>query len=179
MADDTTGEIKETLQQEAEAYQDGSDQPLLGYATTASVYLALAGAGLLAARRYRGRGATAAAAADVGPWDLLLMGLTTHKLSRLVAKDPVTSPLRAFFTRFKGVSAPSELAEEVRGQGGRRAVGELITCPFCTAQWVATAYAFGLVFAPGVTRGAGAVFSAVAVSDWLQLAYVRLQKAQE
>ncbi|OOC56385.1 MULTISPECIES: DUF1360 domain-containing protein [Nocardiopsis] len=175
MADNTTGEIKETLHQEAEAYRGDSDQPLFGYAATVSVYTALAGAGLLAARRSRRGGA----AANVGPWDLVLMALTTHKLSRLVAKDPVTSPLRAFFTRFKGVSAPSELAEEVRGQGGRRAVGELVTCPFCTAQWIATAYAFGLVFAPNATRGAGAVFSSVAVSDWLQLAYVRLQKAQE
>ncbi|WP_150241555.1 DUF1360 domain-containing protein [Nocardiopsis quinghaiensis] len=175
MAEDTTGEIKETLHQEAEAYRGDSDQPLVGYAATVSVYLALVGAGLLAARKSHRNGRDA----SVGPWDLVLMGLTTHKLSRLVAKDPVTSPLRAFFTRFRGVSAPSELAEDVRGQGGRRAFGELITCPFCTAQWVATAYAFGLVFAPGTTRGAGAVFSAVAVSDWLQLAYVRMQKAQE
>ncbi|WDZ90690.1 DUF1360 domain-containing protein [Nocardiopsis sp. HUAS JQ3] len=176
MADhDTTGDIKETIQEEAEAYRGDSDQPLFGYTAVASGYLALVGVGLLAARRFRGR----RRAESVGPWDLALMGLTTHKLSRMLAKDAVTSPLRAFFTRFQGVSAPAELAEEVRGQGARRAVGELITCPFCTAQWIATAYAFGLVFAPGVTRGTGAVFSAVAVSDWLQLAYVRLQKAQE
>lgn len=177
MADDTTGveDIKETIHQEAEAYRGDSDQPLLGYAVLTSGYLALVGAGLLAARRFRRHGA----AASVGPWDLALMGLTTHKVSRMLAKDAVTSPLRAFFTRFKGVSAPAELSEEVRGEGGRRAVGELITCPFCTAQWIATGYAFGLVFAPNLTRGAGGVFSAVAVSDWLQLAYVRLQKAQE
>jgi hypothetical protein len=58
-------------------------------------------------------------------------------------------------------------------------VGELITCPFCTAQWIATAYAFGLAFAPGLTRSAGAVFSAVAVSDWLQFGYARLQQVEE
>lgn len=172
--DDTNGDIKETIHQEAEAYRGDSDQPLLGYTAVVSAYAALVGAGLLAARWSRRSGG----AASPGPWDLALMGLTTHKLSRMLAKDAVTSPLRAFFTRFQGVSAPAELAEEVRGQGGRRAVGELITCPFCTAQWIATGYAFGLVFAPNVTRGAGAVFSAVAVSDWLQLAYVRLQKAQ-
>ncbi|WP_159941688.1 MULTISPECIES: DUF1360 domain-containing protein [unclassified Nocardiopsis] len=175
MAEDTTDEIKETLHQEAEAYRNDSDQPLGGYTAMASGYLALVGAGLLAARASRRDGASA----NVGPWDLALMALTTHKLSRTLAKDAVTSPLRALFTRYQGVSAPAELAEEVRGRGGRRAIGELITCPFCTAQWVATAYAFGLVFAPRVTRGAGAVFSSVAVSDWLQLAYVRLQKAQE
>jgi hypothetical protein len=163
------------VQREAEAYRGDSDQPLAGYVVTASAYAALVAAGTLVARRSGTRGAAAA----VGPWDLALMGLTTHKLSRLLAKDPVTSPLRAFFTRFRGVSAPAELDEEVRDVGGRKAVGELLTCPFCTAQWIATGYAFGLVFAPTLTRSAGAVFSAVAVSDWLQLAYVRLQKAQE
>ncbi|MFD7922153.1 DUF1360 domain-containing protein [Streptomyces sp. NPDC059740] len=45
----------------------------------------------------------------------MLLAAATHKLSRLVAKDPITSPLRAPFTRYQGTSAPSELAEEVRG----------------------------------------------------------------
>ncbi|MFE3458137.1 DUF1360 domain-containing protein [Nocardiopsis aegyptia] len=168
-------EAKERIEEEAEAYRGDSEQPLGGYALVVAGYVALVSAGVVTARATGRRGA----APDVGPWDLALMGLTTHKLSRLLAKDPVTSPLRAFFTRFRGVSGPSELKEEVRGEGGRRAVGELVTCPFCTAQWVATAYVFGLAFAPGLTRSAGAVFSAVAVSDWLQFGYARLQQAQE
>ncbi|MFA1547804.1 DUF1360 domain-containing protein [Actinomadura chokoriensis] len=88
----------------------------------------------------------------IGLTDLALMTITTHKVARLIAKDPVTSPLRAPFTRHSGTAGPSELAEEVRGRGVRHAVGELITCPFCTAQWVATAYAAGLVFVPQATR---------------------------
>ncbi|CAL9475227.1 hypothetical protein SUDANB121_02935 [Nocardiopsis dassonvillei] len=167
-------DVKEALHREAEIYRDGSDQPLGGYVSAMAVYAASVGAGLVAVKLAGRRGD-----ARVGPWDLALMGLTTHKVSRLLAKDPVTSPLRAFFTRFRGASAPAELSEEVRGEGGRKTAGELITCPFCTAQWIATGYAFGLVLAPGLTRSAGAVFSAVALSDWLQLAYVRLQKAQE
>ncbi|MFE6305809.1 DUF1360 domain-containing protein [Nocardiopsis sp. NPDC057823] len=173
-ATDPVQGAKEAVRREAEIYRDGSDQPLGGYAAAMAVYAASVGAGLVAVKLAGRRGD-----ARVGPWDLALMGLTTHKVSRLLAKDPVTSPLRAFFTRFRGASAPAELSEEVRGEGGRKAAGELITCPFCTAQWIATGYAFGLVLAPGLTRSAGAVFSAVAVSDWLQLAYVRLQKAQE
>ncbi|KOX13994.1 DUF1360 domain-containing protein [Nocardiopsis sp. NRRL B-16309] len=168
-------EPKQRIEEEARAYRGDSRQPLGGYAATVAVYTALVAAGVVTARVTGRRGV----APDVGPWDLVLMGLTTHKLSRTLAKDPVTSPLRAFFTRYRGVSAPSELKEEVRGEGGRRAVGELVTCPFCTAQWVATGYAFGLVFAPGLTRSAGAVFSAVALSDWLQFGYARLQQAQE
>jgi hypothetical protein len=98
----------------------------------------------------------------------------------MIAKDPVTSPLRAPFTRFRGTSGPAELAEEVRGHGGpRHALGELLTCPFCLAQWLGTAYAAGLVFAPGFTRLAGATMTAVAGSDWLQLGYATLQQAAE
>lgn len=84
----------------------------------------------------------------ISPSDLALLSVATHKISRLIAKDPVTSPLRAPFTRFAGTSGEAELAEEVRGQGPRKAVGELVTCPFCLGQWVATAFAFGLVLAP-------------------------------
>ena len=163
-------DARRAAEREAETYRGGSDQPVAGYALTAGGYLVLAAVGLVAAKR-TGRSAEVAA---VGPWDLALMGLTTHKLSRMLAKDPVTSPLRVPFTRFQGVAGPAELEENVRG-GSRKAIGELISCPFCLAQWVATGYAFGLVFAPRFTRGVGGVFSAVAVSDWLQLAYGRLQ----
>jgi uncharacterized protein DUF1360 len=39
------------------------------------------------------------------------------------AKDPVTSPIRAPFTRCGGVSGPSEPAEEMRGTGVGHALG--------------------------------------------------------
>lgn len=171
-----TKNLKETAEREIDAYRGGSDQPVGGYAVVVAGYFAFVGAGTLLARRLRGR---RRGESSVGPWDLLLMGLTTHKLARTLAKDPIASPVRAPFTRFQGVSGPSELAEEVRGEGGRKAMGELIACPFCLAQWVATGYAFGLVFAPGFTRLTGGVFSAVTISDWLQLAYARLQQAAE
>ena len=100
-----------------------------------------------------------------------------ERVSRTLAKDTVTSPIRVPFTRFRGTSGHSELAEEVRGEGVKHAVGELITCPFCMAQWVGTAYAVGMTFAPDATRLAGATMTAVAGADWLQLAYVRLQRA--
>lgn len=109
--------------------------------------------------------------------DLALVAVATHRLSRLLAKDPVTSPLRAPFTRFSGTSGPSELSEEVRGSGPRKAVGELVTCPFCMSQWIATAFAFGLVLAPRAARFATGVLAAVSGADFLQLAYARAESA--
>lgn len=111
--------------------------------------------------------------------DLALVAVATHKLSRLVAKDPITSPLRAPFTRLSGQSAEAELQEEVRGTGSRKAFGELISCPFCISQWVATSFSFGLVFAPRATRWIMSVFATVAGADFLQYAHAFAQQRTE
>jgi hypothetical protein len=98
----------------------------------------------------------------------------------LVTKDAVTSPLRIPFTRYREKAGPSEVTEDVRQQGQlRHAVGELVTCPFCLSMWVAAAFTFGFLFAPGLTRVVAAAFTAVAGADYLQLAYARLQQAAE
>lgn len=104
-----------------------------------------------------------------------LVGVATHKVARLIAKDPVTSPLRAPFTTFEGTSGEAELAEQVRGTGPRKALGELVTCPFCLGQWVATGFVFGLVLAPRPTRLAASLFTALTGADFLQLAYAKAQ----
>ena len=108
--------------------------------------------------------------------DLALLTVATHKLSRLLAKDPVTSPLRAPFTRYAGTSGPAELQEKVRGSGFRRAVGALVTCPFCLAVWVATGFGFSMLFAPRATRFVASILTAVTGADVLHLAYGALEQ---
>lgn len=114
--------------------------------------------------------------ARVGWSDVALISVATHKLSRSLAKDPVTTPLRAPFTRFEGTSGEAELVEEVRGTGVRKALGELLTCPFCLGQWVATGLVFGLVLAPRATRLVGVLFTSLAAADVLQFGYDKLQE---
>jgi hypothetical protein len=112
-------------------------------------------------------------------WDDIALGsVATFRLARLIAKDPVTSPIRAPFTRFEGTSGPAELHEEVRASGPRKAVGELITCPFCLAQWTATVITFGMLIAPRVTRFLTSIMTVVAAADFLQLAYDAAQPDQ-
>ena len=94
--------------------------------------------------------------------------MATHKLSRLITKDPVTSPLRAPFTVYHGQEGPAELEEEVRGQGARKAVGELITCPFCIDMWVATGLMAGFIYLPRTTRLAIDTLAILAAADLLQ-----------
>jgi Protein of unknown function (DUF1360) len=103
--------------------------------------------------------------------DVILGGVATHKLSRVVAKDKVTSPLRAPFTRKQGDGGPAEVEERPRGSGLRYTVGELLVCPFCLAQWVAAGFVQGFVFAPRLTRLVAGMFSIVAISDFLQIGY--------
>ncbi len=78
------------------------------------------------------------------PWqDLALLAVATHRLSPLVTKHSVTAVVRAPFTRFREPVGDGEVTEGVRGTGGRHAVRELMTCPFCIAQWIATALRSG------------------------------------
>ena len=166
--------IKDAARREANAYRAGEERPLGSYLGTMGVYGAsvagLIGLGTLAGRRLPDR---------VSPYDLALLGVATHKLSRLITKDTVTAPLRAPFTRFEGPQGQGELHEEVRGHGLRHTVGELLTCPFCLAQWIATAFTAGLVLAPRPTRLVASTLATVAMSDALQNVYAFLQRKAE
>lgn len=164
-------QLKARLAEEQQAYAGDEDRPLASYVATMTIYSAIVAALSLVVRR------SGAPLPDrVGVGDVALMSIATHKISRLVAKEPVTSPLRAPFTRFKGQSGEAELAEEVRGSGRRHALGELLTCPFCLGQWTATGLTFGFVLAPRATRLFATLFTSLAISDLLQFAYDKVQE---
>lgn len=140
--------------------------PLGAYAVAMVVFNALFAAGLLLAKR-RGRELPEKPAAG----DIVLIAVASHKLSRLIGKDKVTSPLRAPFTELEGHGGPGEFEEASRGTGARKAIGELLICPYCLGLWVVAAFAIGLLFAPRLSRFVAAVFTALTASDFLQIAY--------
>ncbi len=165
--------VVDELEQVKRRYAHGHDRPLGAYSVLDAAYLGLvAGIGLLARRRgvRPPRGGMALK-------DLAVAGLATHRIVRTIAKDPITSPVRAPFTRYEGTSGPAELKEEVQGEGLRHALGELVTCPFCLSQWIGTGFATGLLFAPRATRWVAGGFGIVAVSDMLQYVYAALRRA--
>ena len=168
-------QVERTARAEAEDYRQGQDRPLSGYVVVMVVFAALVAAvGAVAALTGR------SLPRRVGPYDLLLITLGTHKLSRTLSKEAVTSPLRAPFTRYQDTGGPAEVMEEPRHSSRlRHAIGELLTCPFCLDMWVATGYMIGLMFAPRFTRIVGATFTALAGADFLQLAYARAQQSAE
>jgi len=103
--------------------------------------------------------------------DLVLIGAASHKLSRLLAKKKITSFVRAPFTELQGKGGRAELEERARGTGVRRAVGELLICPYCLGLWASGAFHAGLLFAPRATRFSASVLTAMTISDFLQIAY--------
>ena len=148
-------------------YAPGQERPLGSYVVISGAYATIFGGSVIALRA-RGHEIPTRPPA-VG--DILLIGIASHKLSRLIAKDKVTSFVRAPFTRFQKPGGPGEVEEEPYGQGLRFAVGELLVCPYCLAQWVATALTLGLVGAPRFTRLFSSVLVAHTLSDFLQIAY--------
>ena len=154
---------------EAEEYRHGHDRPLGAYVALLASYAAATGAGALAVRR---RGALPERPAVA---DLAMVALATFRASRVVTKDSITSPLRAPFTRYRGAAGNAELHEDVRGSGLQKALGELVTCPFCLSQWIGTSLTFGLLLAPRTTRQVAGAMSALAVSDLLQFVRARLE----
>ncbi|MFN2542573.1 MAG: DUF1360 domain-containing protein [Chthoniobacterales bacterium] len=106
-----------------------------------------------------------------GLLDLALLGIATHKLSRIVAKDRITGVLRAPFVKYIRSTGAGEVEEEPRGRGIQRGIGHLISCPYCMGPWCAAALGFGFVFAPRITRFFAGILASVAVSDFLHRAY--------
>jgi hypothetical protein len=111
-----------------------------------------------------------------GALDLALLGIATHKLSRIVAKDRITGILRAPIVNYIRSAGAGEVEEEPRGRGFQRGIGHLISCPYCMAPWCAIALAFGFVFAPRATRFFAGILASVAASDFLQRAYLAAKK---
>jgi Protein of unknown function (DUF1360) len=163
-----------TAHAEAGEYARGAERPLGGYAVTMTVYAGTVAA-LAATVRARGKPIPDRLSAS----DLVLCAASTHKLGRMITKDPVTSPLRAPFTAYKGTQGPAELAEDVRGTGARKTIGELLTCPFCTGMWLATGFTAGVLLLPKTTRLMMGALTALTGADMLQFAHVWLEKAAE
>ncbi len=151
---------------------EGDPRPLKGYAGLLVTYGALAGALTLGLRHKRLK------LKSLSPMDLVLYALATEHLSRVITKDSLTSVFRRPFTKFDEPAGEGEVNEEVIGSGARHAVGELLTCPFCMAQWVATGLVAGSVALPTFTTAVVSISAAARASDYLDLFYGLLRQTQ-
>lgn len=154
---------QETLQADLfRGYSPEGRLPLGGYALLTGAFSSGVAAFLLGQQRSGHR------VPKIGVVDVLLFASATQRLSRLISKDRVTSFLRAPFAQYQGDAGPNEVSEQVRGSGVRLAVGELLICHYCTAQWVAAALVGGYACWPRQTRLFASMFAVLGVSDILQ-----------
>jgi len=104
----------------------------------------------------------------IGFGDVARLGLASYKVGRLVAKDDVTTWMRAPVTRDAD-------AQEPEREGMARALGELVTCPYCIAVWVSAGLTGALALRPRETRLVATIFAGQAVADFLNAAFVRVR----
>lgn len=147
------------------AGDEADELPIGGYAAMMAIFLG-SFVGLVTIAQ-----ATHALPKRVPVRDIALLGVATHKLTRIVTRERVTIPLRVPFAHYEGRDGAGQVKEEPRGKGIQRAIGSLLTCQFCAGPWVATGLVAGLMFAPRATRVACGMLAAVAISDFLHQAY--------
>jgi hypothetical protein len=140
-----------------------------------AAYVAVLGGGALAARRF-------VPDRRIPPADLALAAVATLRMSRLLAHEEVTKPVREPFVR----SVPGEdgdtpeAADRAPARFGlRAAVGKLLACPFCLDQWLAAGFVLGLLLLPRPTRLAATTLSVAAAADVLQYGYAALERTDQ
>jgi hypothetical protein len=107
-------------------------------------------------------------------YDVCLLGTATHQISTIVTTDRVTRTLRTPFVE----ETPSG-GEKPKSHGPKRALGELMTCPYCMAPWIAAGMT-GLYFvSPNTTRAFSTIMSVAAISTFLSRGYAALKAKQK
>lgn len=177
----TTGDGVQQTQQDARRQPEQhrarslrDELPTRDYAALVAIFNGLLATGLLARKCSR-----EPLPERIDPKDLVLFALSTQKLSRVITKEKVTTAIRAPFTEIEGKGGAGELEERPRGRGLRRAVGELLTCPFCLGTWIASGFVYGYIFSPRATRTIASIFAVSGMADFLQQLYVKAQEMND
>ncbi len=165
----TIGQTADVAAQSVEGYAPPDEErPLAGYAILVAGYGAGAAAFVLALRA-----ANKQLPDRIPVTDLVLLGVGTHKLSWILAKDRVTSFLRAPLTRYKGPQGTSDVEESPRGHGLRLAAGELAICPYCLGQWVASGMLATYALDARKARFVAGVFATLTLSDFINVTFAK------
>jgi hypothetical protein len=111
------------------------------------------------------------------PLDLVVLSAATFKAARTLARDEVTSFMRAPFVQgeaHEGDEEPLETGDF------HQAIGELITCSRCAGTWAAAGLATVQVLAPRFGRLLTWSLGAAGINDFLQAGFAALtEKSNE
>jgi hypothetical protein len=156
------------------------DQPLeLGGESPYAAYRLLSftfNAGLLSIAF--SKGAKGAFARPLGLGDFALTAAASHKLAQIITGERVTMALRSPFTWQRDEGRNGQRKEVPKEHGLHRAIGELLTCPYCLAPWISAALVAGHIVAPVPTRVVTTVFALTAAADWMSLVKSKLGQVE-
>lgn len=111
----------------------------------------------------------------IAPYDLLILGAASYRLSRIITKERVAAPLRSPVTKQSFDDSGLTNQEQPRGEGAERVLGELVTCPFCVGSWVAAGFTYSLVLAPRHTRFIAGILAVDAASGLLHCVFSKMR----
>jgi hypothetical protein len=113
------------------------------------------------------KAARGALTAPMALGDFALTAAATHKLAQIITGERVTMALRSPFTWQRDEGKGGRRKEVPKEHGLHRAIGELLTCPYCLAPWISATLLAGHIFAPVPTRVVTTVFALTAAADWM------------
>lgn len=103
--------------------------------------------------------------------DLALLTIASYKFSRVITMSFIGSAVRAPFTKRGQSLRAGEVQDQARGSGLQRAIGSMLTCPFCFNVWSTTLFTFGYTIHKRLTTQVAYVLSIAAAGDFLHLGY--------
>jgi hypothetical protein len=104
--------------------------------------------------------------------DLVVLAGATFKAARTIARDDVTSFVRAPFVEGEAGSGEEEAPKQTGGL--EQAIGELVTCTRCLGTWTAAGLTTTQILAPRFGRLLTWSLAAAAANDFLQAGFAAL-----
>jgi hypothetical protein len=102
--------------------------------------------------------------------DAVLLAFATMRMGRMMAFDKIAEPLRAPFTKTVPDRNGAGSIVVPRGEGVRRSLGELLSCPICIGTWIAALFVYGYLVIPAPTQVFVAVLAVIGLAELLHSA---------
>ena len=149
------------------------DPPVLAYLALMTLFCGANGAMLYAGAKKK------RLPRRVSAKDIALLGVATHRLTRILTRDKVALALREPFVDVEGTAGAGEVKQKPKGHGLRKAIGTLLCCQYCMGPWIASALVAALSLRPRETRVVCAMLATTTVSDFLHQSYAFVRKASD
>ena len=103
--------------------------------------------GVMAALYFLGRLPT-----NIGPFDLVLLGLAAARLTDIISTDQIMEWLRRPFVKMETTEIAEREVETRTGRwrGLKKVIGDLLSCPWCVGVWVAASLTYAYFLLPAV-----------------------------